>query len=177
MKHLYLLGSSRVNGNAEQLARAAAPDGADITWLRLDDHPLPPFEDLRHSSGYGDPTGTSKFLLEATLAADHIVFVTPIYWYSVSTPLKRYLDEYSAWLRASGANFRARMAEKQFSAILVSSGDAEHAEPAVKTLAYTAWYFDAQWRGHVLGNGSKPSEVLSDTAALEASRVLLRGLD
>jgi multimeric flavodoxin WrbA len=173
MKYLFLLSSSRVNGNSETLARAAAeslPAGAEATWLRLGDHPLPPFEDLRHSSGYGDPEGTSKFLLEATLEADHVVFVTPVYWYSVSAPLKRYLDEWSAWLRAPSANFRARMAQKTYCAIVSTSGDAEHAAPTLKTLEFCAEYFSALWRGALLGNGSKPGDVLRDAAALEAAK-------
>jgi multimeric flavodoxin WrbA len=171
--YLFLLGSSRANGNAETLARTAAeylPSGCEMTWLRLDDQPLPPFQDLRHSTGYGEPEGTSKALLEATLAADHIVFVTPVYWYSVSTPLKRYLDEWSAWLRSPSAGFRALMAQKTFSAVVASSGAREEAQPTFQTLELCASYFGARWNGVLFGSGSKPGDVLHDTDALEAAR-------
>lgn len=174
MNYLFLLSSSRVNGNSETLARTAAeslPAGSEATWLRLTDCPLPPFEDLRHSSGYGDPKGISRELLEATLEADHIVFVTPVYWYSVSAPLKRYLDEWSAWLRAPSANFKARMAQKTYWAIVSTSGDAEHAAPTLNTLEFCAEYFGARWAGHLLGTGSKPGDVLGDTAAIDAAKL------
>jgi multimeric flavodoxin WrbA len=170
---LFLLSSSREHGNSETLARLAAeslPVGSKVTWLRLSEYPLPPFEDLRHSSGYGDPEGVSKALLEATLAADHIVFVTPVYWYSVSAPLKRLLDEWSAWLRAPNANFKARMAEKSFWGIVSTSGDDEHATPTLKTLEFCAAYFGARWAGCLLGHANKPGEVLNDNIALEAAK-------
>jgi multimeric flavodoxin WrbA len=175
MKYLFLLSSSRAVGNSEQLARLAAqslPEGATAIWLRLTEYPLPPFEDLRHSDGYGSPSGVSAALLEATLAADQIVFVTPVYWYSVSAPLKRFLDEWSAWLRAPNANFKARMAEKTFWGIVTTTGDFEHAEPTFKTLEFSAAYFGARWGGRLLGNGNKPGEVMTDAAALELARHL-----
>ncbi len=48
---VFILGSSRVDGNTEQLARRAAeglPETVTLQWLRLNEHPLPVFEDIRH---------------------------------------------------------------------------------------------------------------------------------
>lgn len=51
MDFLFLLGSTRRDGNTEALARQAAthlPAEANQSWLRLSDLPLPTFGDVRH---------------------------------------------------------------------------------------------------------------------------------
>ena len=54
-------------------------------------------------------------LLDATLAATDLVFVAPVYWYSLPAAAKLYLDYWSAWLRftssvAETASLRQRAA-------------------------------------------------------------------
>src|SRR5919202_434383 len=114
-RFLFVLGSARPDGNTELLARAAAeqlPAGAEQRWIRLADHPLPDFVDLRHDSDHVRPPSdaTTGLLLDATLAATDIVIASPLYWYSVSSLTKRYLDYWSAWLRTPGIDFKATMA-------------------------------------------------------------------
>jgi hypothetical protein len=53
-RFLFLLASTRRDGNAELLARRAAaalPGDVAQRWLRLADLPLPAFEDVRHAQG------------------------------------------------------------------------------------------------------------------------------
>ena len=175
-RFLFLIASARTGGNTEILAREAAkhlPADARQTWLRLSEHPLEPFTDIRHSIGvYPHPTGHAKTLCEATLEATDIVMVSPLYWYSVSTSLKRYLDEWSAWMRVPDLQFKARMQEKTMWVIGNSAGDPSEAQPMFATLKYSAEYLHMRWGGHVLGHGSKPGDVLQDQAALEAARAL-----
>jgi NAD(P)H-dependent FMN reductase len=55
-RFLFLVGSTRQAGNSEGLARRAAQAlsaNDEQRWLRLTDHPLPPFFDTRHSTGCG----------------------------------------------------------------------------------------------------------------------------
>src|ERR1051325_9326223 len=92
-RFLFLLGSTRPNGNTEALARHAAraiPAHDEQRWLRLTDHPLPAFHHTRHSTGFPPPDGNAKLLCDATLAATDLVIVTPVYWYSVAWPIKLY---------------------------------------------------------------------------------------
>src|SRR3989442_10837921 len=78
-------------------AAAALPAGTAQTWHHLSRMQLPMFVDQRHTSGqYDAPAGDMKTLLDATLAATDIVFVAPVYWYSIPAPLKIYLDHWSA---------------------------------------------------------------------------------
>lgn len=110
-RFLFVLGSSRSEGNTELLARRAAeqlPSDVEQQWLSLAEHPLPDFLDLRHDSEYlNSPTGdTPARLLDATLAATDIVIASPVYWYSVSALTKRYLDYWSGWLRTPASTSR-----------------------------------------------------------------------
>jgi multimeric flavodoxin WrbA len=177
---LFLLASTRVGGNSEALARRAAsalPSGVEQRWLRLIDHPLPPFADTRHSTGYAPPEGNARLLCEATLAATDLVIVTPVYWYSVSWPAKLYLDHWSAWMRIPELAFRSTLEGRSLWGVLVDSdteADAAAAAggsstPVVDTLRRTAEYMAMCWRGALIGHGNRPGEVESDAASLAAA--------
>src|SRR5690242_3664785 len=97
-RFLFLVASARREGNTETLARIAAsslPSDIEQQWIHLDEFPLERFEDIRHHAGKNNPwplpRGNEKYLLEATLAATDIVFVTPLYWYSLPSSAKLYI--------------------------------------------------------------------------------------
>ncbi|MFF1543413.1 flavodoxin family protein [Streptomyces sp. NPDC058291] len=170
-RFLFVLGSSRPDGNTEALARAAAeqlPADVEQQWISLARHPLPDFEDLRHDSDRVRPTaGNTALLLDATLAATDIVIASPLYWYSVSAQTKRYLDHWAGWLRTPGLDFRAALAGRTLWGVTVlADGEPAVADPLAGTLRNSAAYLRMRFGGVLLGNGSKPGDVLSDTEAL-----------
>ncbi|MFJ4836157.1 flavodoxin family protein [Streptomyces sp. NPDC088747] len=172
---LFLLGSSRPGGNTELLARRAAeqlPAGVEQRWLSLAEHPLPEFEDLRHDSDHVRPTeGSTALLLDATLAATDIVIASPLYWYSVSAPTKRYLDHWSGWLRTPGVDFKATLAGRSLWGVTaLAHEEQEVAAPLTGTLNNSAAYLGMRFGGVLLGNGSKPGDVLHDTEALARAK-------
>ncbi|MFE9725604.1 flavodoxin family protein [Streptomyces sp. NPDC005794] len=171
---LFLLGSSRADGNTETLARLAAeqlPPGTEQRWLHLRDLPLPDFEDRRHTDGHSVPTGHSATLLEATLAATDVVVASPLYWYSVSASTKRYLDHWSGWLETPDIDFQRRMAGKTLWGVTaLADTDPATADPLAGTLRNSARYLGMRWGGVLLGNGSKPGDVLSDTGAAAGAK-------
>ena len=172
MNFLFLVASSRRDGNSEALARHAAaslPETAEQRWLSLIDNELPPFEDVRHSGtgAYPQPEGPGATLLDATLWASDLVMVAPLYWYSVPARAKNYLDHWSGWMRVPGVSFLDRMAGKRMWAIsAISDEDYSVADPLLGTLRLTASYAKMKWGGHLFGFGNKPGEVLTDEAAL-----------
>ncbi|MEV7597579.1 NAD(P)H-dependent oxidoreductase [Kitasatospora sp. NPDC089797] len=180
-RFLFLDASSRVGGNTEQLARLAAesslPEGAEQHWLRLDEHPLPPFQDLRHTGdgSYPEPVGHERTLLEATLAATDVVFVAPLYWYTLPTSAKLYLDYWSAWFRVPGVEFRAGMRGGTLWDVTVLAGAEELAGPLIGTLKLTADYMGMRWGGALIGNGTRPGDVLNDDRALVAAKSFFAG--
>lgn len=152
---------------AEQL-----PAGTEQHWIDLTEHPLPEFEDLRHDSDRVRPTeGDVALLLDATVAATDLVIVSPLYWYSVSAQTKRYLDHWSGWLRIPGLDFKATMAGRTLWGVTALADDEPVvADPLVGTLHHSAAYLGMCFGGVLLGNGSKPDDVLKDNGALTRAK-------
>ncbi|MET7292320.1 NAD(P)H-dependent oxidoreductase [Streptomyces griseoloalbus] len=174
-RFLFVLGSSRSDGNTELLARRAAeqlPPDVEQQWIDLTAHPVPDFEDLRHDSDLVRPTeGPAALLLDATLAATDVVIASPLYWYSVSAQTKRYLDYWSGWLRTPGLDFKATMAGRTLWGVTaLAHEEPEVADPLVGTLNNSAAYMGMRFGGVLLGNGSKPGDVLKDDAALARAK-------
>ena len=176
MRHfLFLNASTREpgqTGNTETLARhAAAHLGNEIhqNWQQLAALQLPPFIDRRHTTGtYPMPEGDARGLLEATLAASDLVFVSPVYWFSIPSPLKTYLDQWSAWMRVPGIDFKARMAGKRLW-IISTSGNREKAQAMIDSYRLCAEFLDMEWKGVLWGKGGAPEAVLEDQTALSAA--------
>jgi len=172
---LFLSASTRpagVVGNTERLARRAAAGlapGWEARWQALAGLQLPPFEDHRHGRGsYPPPEGDAATLLQATLQADALVFVAPVYWYSLPSPLKAYLDQWSAWLRVPGVDFKARMAGKPL-ALITTSGDRAKAQPMIHSVRLCAEFMGMRWAGALWGLGGAPGAVEQDGQALRAA--------
>lgn len=169
---LFVLGSSRQNGNSEALARhaaAALPASVKQEWIRLSDFPLRPFEDVRHAGTgtYEEPTGNAQVLWQATRDATDLVIVSPLYWFSLSASVKLYLDHWSGWMRVPGTDFVNDMRGKTMWGVTAyASADVALADPLIGTLRNCADYLDMGWGGMLLANGTRPGQVLEDDVAL-----------
>jgi NAD(P)H-dependent FMN reductase len=177
--YLFLVASTREPGhigNTEWLAAQAAkalPAHAHQTWLHLAALDMPPFVDLRHTAGtYPLPEGDLKRLLDATMAASHIVLVAPVYWFSIPSPLKTCLDHWSAWLRVPGLGFKEAMQAKTLS-LVTTSGDRTKAQPMIDSVALCAGFFPMAWGGALWGKGGPPRAVEADSAALAVAATFL----
>ncbi|MCS0602900.1 NAD(P)H-dependent oxidoreductase [Streptomyces sp. LP11] len=175
-RFLFVLGSSRAEGNTELLARRAAeqlPGDVEQRWISLAEHPLPDFTDLRHDSDYVRPApdSTAGRLLDATLAATDLVIASPLYWYSVSGLTKTYLDHWAGWLRTPGIDFKATMAGRTLWGVAALAGEeASIADPYVGTLRNSAAYLGMRFGGVLLGNGTDRGDVLRDKEALTRAK-------
>jgi multimeric flavodoxin WrbA len=174
-RFLFVLGSARSEGNTELLTRRAAeqlPTDVEQEWISLAEHPLPDFEDLRHDDDHVRPTeGNEALLLDATLTATDIVIASPLYWYTLSGQTKRYLDHWSGWLRTPGLDFKATLAGRTLWGVAaLAHSETVVAEPLVGALHNSAAYMGMRFGGVLLGNGSKPGDVLKDTEALARAK-------
>ncbi|MET7601397.1 NAD(P)H-dependent oxidoreductase [Streptomyces avermitilis] len=174
-RFLFVLGSSRSNGNTELLARAAAeqlPGDVEQQWISLAGHRLPDFGDQRHDTDHGRPEDDElALLLDATVAATDVVIASPLYWYSVSSHTKRYLDHWSDWLRVPGLDFKKTMAGRNLWGVTALAADEPSvADPLAGTLNNTAAYLGMRFGGVLLGNGSAPGDVRKDTEALTRAK-------
>lgn len=176
-KFLFLVASARREGNTEALARIAAstlPESVTQQWIHLDELPLERLEDIRHHPERNDPwplpEGNERILLDATLTATDIVFVTPVYWYSLPSSAKLYLEQWSGWMRTPGVDFKKQMtAKKLWTICVLADEDPSRAELLVATLRLSAEYMKMGWGGELIGHGSRPGDVLKDRRALEAA--------
>jgi multimeric flavodoxin WrbA len=180
-RFLFVVGSGRKDGNSETLARLAArqlPDDVGQRWLRLGDLEMPPFRDSqRKDDPVPEPDGTGRLLLDATLAATDLVLVTPLYWYSLSSSVKLYLDYWASWERLPGLDFKHRMSGKTLWGVTVmADDDLSVAEPLLRVLGLTAGYLDARFAGALLGTGSWPGDVLKDRPALDRAQTFFASL-
>lgn len=171
---VFVLGSARYDGNTEILARRAAeslPETGGRVWLRLSEHPLPLFEDIRHheTRKYEITSEHEKVLLDTTLSATDLVIASPVYWYSLSASTKLYLDHWSGWMRLPGVDFKKRMASKTLWAVSALSDDESTAgaQPLIDTLRLTAEYMKMRWGGVLLGYGNRPGDVLNHPDSLD----------
>lgn len=177
---LFLVASAREDGhpgNTEWLARQAAaalPPGTPQTWLHLARLDLPPFVDQRHTTGqYPMPEGDLRRLLDATLAATDLVFVAPVYWFSIPAHLKTYLDHWSAWLRVPGLGFKEAMGAKTLR-LITTSGDRTKAQPMIDSVKLCGAFLAMPWGGELWGKGGAPGAVAADAAAVAAAAEFLR---
>ena len=172
---LFLLGSARIAGNSELLAIEAAKSlslNVNQHWIRLSDYPLGAFHDVRHKDErtYEMPKGNALTLLDATLAADAILFACPVYWYSLPAPAKLYLDHWSHWMRIPKLNFRAKMKGKEMYLVAAMAGpDSSDSEPLIRSLQLTANYLDMEWGGVILAHANAAGDVLSKPETLIAA--------
>lgn len=169
---LFVTTSSREPGhvgNTETLARLAAeslPAEVGQQWLNLSELALPPFVDLRHTAGtYPAPTGDAARLLDATLAATDIVFVSPVYWFSIPAAMKLYLDHWSGWMRVPGVDFKGQMQQKRLW-VISTSGNRERAQPMFDSYRLCAEFLGMRWMGALWGKGGAPEAIRDDQTAL-----------
>ncbi|MEU8435212.1 NAD(P)H-dependent oxidoreductase [Streptomyces sp. NPDC029216] len=166
---LFLLASARPDGNTEQLARAAAeqlPSDTEQRWLDLAQLPLPNYVDARHADVPWPEQENEELLRQATLTATDIVIASPLYWYSLSSHAKRYFDYWSKWLSTPAPGFRTKMAGRTLWGVTAMAHREEIvAEPLVLTLHHTAAYMGMRFGGVLLGNGTRPGQVLDDKRA------------
>jgi NAD(P)H-dependent FMN reductase len=171
-KYLFLTTSTREPGhlgNTEWLAQQAAkslPAGTQQTWQALAHLHLPPFVDLRHTTGqYPQPTGDMHTLLQATMDCTDLVLVAPVYWYSIPAPLKLYLDHWSAWMRIPGVPFKDTMAQKTMH-LITTSGDRAKAQPMIDSIALCAGFLNMRFAGALWGKGGPPNAVQADAQSV-----------
>ena len=114
------------------------------------------------------PDGDLKKLLDATMAATDMVFVSPVYWYSIPAPLKSYIDHWSGWMRVPGLAFKEPMAAKTLH-LVTTSGDRAKAQPMIDSVRLCAQFLGMRFAGALWGKGGPPGAVQADASAVAAA--------
>jgi len=129
MHILIILGSPRKNGNSETLAQAVAGGilqhpYATLEFIRLNDLHISPCQ------GCGGCNKTSTCVIDDDMtplyekvdACDHLILVSPIYFYGLSAQCKIFIDRFQArWARKYLAGIRFRMDEQRKGYLLATA--------------------------------------------------------
>ncbi|WP_411503429.1 flavodoxin family protein [Brevibacillus centrosporus] len=171
MKILVLQGSSRENGNTEQLSQLVL-QGIPHTQIHLREKNIRAIHDQRHDpEGFTAVDDDYDAIVEAVLEHDVIVFATPIYWYGMSGFMKDFVDRWSQSLRDKRYSFKQALAQKQ-GFVITTGGDDPRVKglPLIQQFQYIFGFVGMPFAGYIIGEGNKPGDVLSDKRAVaEAS--------
>jgi multimeric flavodoxin WrbA len=136
---LVILGSARPDGETRRAVDIAFAPGA-VDLVLLPDFTIGGY-DYKHFNTDDAFGGIAQKMAEA----DKIVFATPVYWYTMSAPLKIFFDrltDLTENLKSLGKN----LAGKQVW-VIASGTDATLPEGFEVPFARTAGYFNMTYRG------------------------------
>lgn len=137
---LGILGSARQDGNTAALTSAVFQHLNDASVIDLNDLSIAPYS-------YNNPHETDDFyaLAQMMAEAEAVVFASPVYWYSMSGPMKIFFDRLTNLTDFYKPIGRA-LAGK--SAFLVAASNSPAAPACFEPpFAETARYFDMRWGG------------------------------
>jgi multimeric flavodoxin WrbA len=137
-----VMGSARGDGNtASAVLHLGRTLGARVRVADLSTLAIHPFDYSRH-----DDRDDFRSVIETMLASRHIVFATPVYWYSMSGAMKVFFDRLTDLL-ADPDNRKFGRALAGRDVWLLATGTDEELPPGFhEPFARTAAYFGMVWR-------------------------------
>jgi len=184
MKVLGIMGSPRVGGNSDILldeALAGAKDaGAEVEKIILDKNKISGCKDCKKCNETGicvikdDMLEIHKKILDA----DAIIHSVPVYFWSMTSQMKAYLDRWCAFFDAQWRwqkNYYPRMKGKRIGLITVCGDpDVHTADPIVHVFKSTAELTKLSWLGAVMTSASDKGDIIKDETARRQARKLGR---
>jgi len=182
MKVLGIMGSPRVGGNSdilldEALAGAKAV-GAEVEKIILDKKKIAGCKDCKKCNETGicvlkdDMLEIHKKILEA----DAIIHSVPVYFWSMTSQMKAYLDRWCAFFDEQWRwqkNYYPQMKGKRIGLITVCGDPNVHtADPIVHSFQSTAEMTKLTWLGAVMTSAADKGDILNDETAKKQAREL-----
>ncbi|WP_224490937.1 flavodoxin family protein [Robertkochia flava] len=166
MKTIIVQGSSRVDGNSYQIAKMFQ-EKFDAPIINLAEKKIHPYSyEHHHTDDDFLPT------LEEIVHYDTIVFITPVYWYSMSGIMKNFFDRITDCLKVHKQTGRKL---RGMNMLAVSCGsDATQHPGFFIPFQLSAAYLSMNYLGelHTWISRDKPEKEVSDQIDLFANRVL-----
>jgi multimeric flavodoxin WrbA len=154
---LAILGSSRREGNTHQLLDAVVGE-ASVEVIDLADHEISPY-DYAHRNIDDDFIA----IVDKMVQADVILFATPVYWYSMSAPMKVFVDRLSDLVTVRKDLGRALKGKWGY--VLATSSTPDLPPGYEVPFALTCDYLDMHWGGIFHGYFEHDSLLMEETAA------------
>ena len=175
MKVLGIMGSPRVGGNSDILLDEALAGakvaGAEVEKIILDKKKISNCKDCKKCNETGicvikdDMLEIHKKILDA----DAIIHSVPVYFWSMTSQMKAYLDRWCALFDAEWRwqkNYYPRMKGKRIGLITVCGDpDVHTADPIVHSFKSTAEMTKLSWLGAVMTSASDRGDIIKDEKA------------
>ena len=136
------MGSARSNGNTRRAADRLLDElGGSGTFVDLSTTAIKPF-------AYGGAPDRDQFLsvVHQMLAHQHIVFATPVYWYSMSGLMKTMFDRLTDLLTNEAYRPLGRSLAGRDVWVLATGTDEQLPNGFEEPFVRTAAYFDMVWK-------------------------------
>ncbi len=182
-KIIALMSSPRKNGNStilgQQIAAGAKAAGARVTTVNLHRQKIKPCTacDKCHSADnkFCVIKDDMQRLYEKIVAADALIYASPIYWFTVSAQLKLFMDRCYALGGPSGYALGGKKM-----AVALTYGDSDPftsgAVNALRTFQDAFAYVGSELVGSVYGTGLEPGDILKNKAVMKEALQLGKAL-
>jgi multimeric flavodoxin WrbA len=177
MKILGIMGSPRIGGNSDLLldqALAGARDaGGEVEKIILVQKKISGCYDCKkcNDSGICAVKDDMPEIHQKILEAQVIIHSVPVYFWSMTSQMKAYLDR---WCALFDANWRwhkvyfSKMKDKGIGLITVCGDpDVHTADPIVHSFKNTADFTKLKWIGAVMASATEKGEIAQNETALE----------
>jgi multimeric flavodoxin WrbA len=177
---LLLCASPRKGGNtdvmADAFARGVRDAGGEVAKVYLDDLWIRPIAHLADDVALRTDLRADDDmprLLDQVLAADILLYASPVYWAGVAAQLKAFMDRWSCY--AGRPAFKEAMGHKVYAVVTAHGAPAdEMAEYVVGPLRDTVSFLGGKWAGAVNAAGAKYAAVADRPEVLAACEALGR---
>ncbi|MFD1412498.1 flavodoxin family protein [Oceanobacillus jeddahense] len=177
MKIGVIYGSTRYNGNTERLTEEVIKDLPEVTKIDLKKYQFNDISDQRHErNGFSPVEDAYNQIIDQIIDCEVLIFATPIYWFGMTSVMKRFIDRWSQTVRDENyPTFKKQMSRKQ-AYIIAVGGDNPLVKgmPLVQQFAYICDFIGLTYKGYLIGEGNKPLDILKDETALKEAHKLGR---
>jgi len=164
---LGLLGSSRKGGNTDTLTSAVFEHLSNARLINLGDYSIAPY-DYQHRYVADGFIPLARLMAKA----DAIVFASPVYWYSMSAPMKTFFDRLTD-LTESHKELGRQLAGK--TAFVISTGGSPLPPASFEPpFSETVRYFNMRWGAMLYASFAEDRQLpegASDNAEDFAARI------
>lgn len=152
------LGSSRSDGNTAKLAGLVFNQLNDAALIDLGPLSIGPYS---YDNAYEGDDFLS--LAQAMARANTIVFASPVYWYSMSAPMKMLFDRMTDMTGLYKPLGKALAGKSMFA--LATGGGPSAPDSYTRPFADTAGYFKMKWGGVLYSPGGEVDSLQAQHAA------------
>ncbi|UXR78628.1 MULTISPECIES: NAD(P)H-dependent oxidoreductase [unclassified Staphylococcus] len=160
-----LFGGGREKGNTAKLTEQVL-EGQDYRWIHLEDVVETSHDDVVPT----DEQVCQEYqqLTEQILASEDVILVSPVNWYTISTTMQHFIEQWSEVLEASNDKAtKSRLSDINFRLILIG-GDSPRVKalPCVQQVDYSLQFLGAHLQDYLIGYAKLPGEIDKDTYAI-----------